>query len=189
MSAIVLSAVAEPTVWHDVPSVTLSDQTLRQRKARVLAQMRRHGYDTLIVYADKEHGGNFEYLTGFIPRFEEALLVLHREGEAVLVLGNENLKLAAFARLENRVIHAPWFSLPNQPMSNEKSLPQLLQDAGISSGKTLGLVGWKLFTGSADDRSQMFDLPAFIVDAIRQAAGPQAVVARCWQQKASPTAW
>jgi hypothetical protein len=37
-------------------------------------------------------------------------------------------------------------------------------------------VGWKLFTGSADDRSQMFDLPAFIVDAIRQAAGPQAVV-------------
>jgi hypothetical protein len=37
-------------------------------------------------------------------------------------------------------------------------------------------VGWKLFTGSADDRSQMFDLPAFIVDAIRQAAGQQAVV-------------
>lgn len=36
MSAIVLSAVAEPTVWHDVPSVTLSDQTLRQRKARYL---------------------------------------------------------------------------------------------------------------------------------------------------------
>ncbi len=48
--------------------------------------MHQHGYDTLIVYADKEHGGNFEYLTGFIPRFEEALLVLHREGEAVLVL-------------------------------------------------------------------------------------------------------
>lgn len=104
MPAIVLSAVAQPTVWHDVPSVTLSDETLRQRKARVLAQMHQHGYDTLIVYADKEHGGNFEYLTGFIPRFEEALLVLHREGEAVLVLGNENLKLAAFARLENRVV-------------------------------------------------------------------------------------
>jgi creatinine amidohydrolase/Fe(II)-dependent formamide hydrolase-like protein len=67
MAAIVLSAVAQPTVWHDVPSVTLSDETLRQRKARVLAQMRQHGYDTLIVYADKEHGGNFEYLTGFIP--------------------------------------------------------------------------------------------------------------------------
>jgi hypothetical protein len=54
--------------------------------------------------------------------------------EAVLVLGNENLKLAAFARLENRVIHAPWFSLPNQPMSNENPA-QLLQDAGIAAGK------------------------------------------------------
>ena len=101
MAVVTLSTVPQPPLWHDVPSVTLSDQTLRQRKARVLAQMRRHDYDTLIVYADKEHGGNFEYLTGFIPRFEEALLVLHREGEAVLVLGNENLKLAAFARLEN----------------------------------------------------------------------------------------
>lgn len=176
MATIALSTVAPPTVWHDLPSVTLSDETLRQRKANVLARMACDGYDTLVIYADKEHGGNFEYLTGFIPRFEEALLVLHREGEAVLVLGNENLKLAAFARLENRVIHAPWFSLPNQPMSTEKSLPQLLQDAGIVAGKTLGLAGWKLFTGDADDRTQMFDLPAFIVDAIRQAAGPQAVL-------------
>jgi membrane protein YqaA with SNARE-associated domain len=42
--------------------------------------------------------------------------VLQRDGEAVLVLGNENLKLAAHARLANRVLHAPWFSLPNQPV-------------------------------------------------------------------------
>jgi hypothetical protein len=76
--------------------------------------------DTLIVYADKEHGGNFEYLTGFIP-VSKKLLVLHRDGEAVLVLGNENLKLAGHARLENRVIHAPWFSLPNQPMDTRKT--------------------------------------------------------------------
>src|SRR5690606_34233265 len=102
----------------------------------------------LVVYADKEHGGNFEYLTGFIPRFEEALLVLQASGEAVLVLGNENLKLAAHARLTNRVIHAPWFSLPNQPMDNKKPLPELLKEAGVTAGKTLGLAGWKLFTGS-----------------------------------------
>lgn len=176
MAVITLSPVAQPDVWHDLPSVTLSDETLRQRKAKVLAHMRQHGLDTLIVYADKEHGGNFEYLTGFIPRFEEALLVLHGAGETVLVLGNENLKLAACARLENRVIHAPWFSLPNQPMTNDQPLSQLLQDAGVSAGKKLGLAGWKLFTGHADDRAQMFDLPAFIVDAIRQAAGPQAVL-------------
>ena len=133
MAVVTLSTVPQPPLWHDVPSVTLNDDTLRLRKSRVLANMRQSGVDTLIVYADKEHGGNFEYLTGFIPRFEEALLVLHRDGEAVLVLGNENLKLAGHARLENRVIHAPWFSLPNQPMETGKTLAQRLQEAG---GKT-----------------------------------------------------
>lgn len=165
---------SSPPLWRDVPSVTLDDETLRLRKAKVLANMLQRGLDTLIVYADKEHGGNFEYLTGFIPRFEEALLVLHRDGEAALVLGNENLKLAGYARLENRVIHAPWFSLPNQPMDTRKTLAQLLQEAGVAAEKSIGLAGWKLFTGAADNRSQMFDLPAFIVDALRQAAGPQA---------------
>lgn len=173
MAVVTLSTVPQPPLWRDVPSVTLDDDTLRLRKAKVLAKMLQRGLDTLIVYADKEHGGNFEYLTGFIPRFEEALLVLHRDGEAVLVLGNENLKLAGYARLENRVIHAPWFSLPNQPMDTRKTLAQLLQEAGVAAEKSIGLAGWKLFTGAADDRSQMFDLPAFIVDALRQAAEPQ----------------
>ncbi len=171
-----LQTVPQPAVWHHLPSVTLSDDTLRERKAKVLAGMASRGLDTLVIYADKEHGGNFEYLTGFIPRFEEALLVLHSEGDAVLVLGNENLKLAAHARLENRVVHAPWFSLPNQPMDNQQSLPEVLQNAGIVAGKNYGLVGWKLFTGAQDDAWKMFDLPCFIVDAIRQAAGPDATL-------------
>ncbi|MDK9366032.1 M24 family metallopeptidase [Lelliottia wanjuensis] len=169
MLMVTLSSVPQPAVWHGIPSVTLSDETLRERKANVLRRMQQQGLDALVIYADKEHGGNFEYLTGFIPRFEEALLVLHSTGEAVLVLGNENLKLAAHARLENRVVHAPWFSLPNQPMDNQQSLPALLKSAGVTAGKTLGLAGWKLFTGKGDDVNQMFDLPAFIVDAIRLA--------------------
>lgn len=174
MSAVTLSTIAEPPVWDRVPCVPLSDETLHLRNSAVRARMWQQGTDSLIVYADKEHGGNFEYLTGFIPRFEEALLILHKEGDAVLVLGNENLKLARFARLDNRVLHAPWFSLPNQPMNTTKTLAEVLQEAGIVAGRSLGLAGWKLFTGRADETQQMFDLPAFIVDAIRQAAGPQA---------------
>ncbi|MDX6018984.1 M24 family metallopeptidase [Scandinavium sp. V105_16] len=165
-----LKTMPQPPCWTDIPSVTLTDATLAARKARVLDRMHQQGIDTLIVYADKEHGGNFEYLTGFIPRFEEALLVLHLDGEAGLVLGNENLKLAPHARLKNRVLHAPWFSLPNQPMDNPQSLPEILQTAGITGGKTLGLAGWKLFTGANDNTRQMFDIPSFIVDAIRDAA-------------------
>nr|WP_318382476.1 M24 family metallopeptidase [uncultured Enterobacter sp.] len=171
-----LTKIAQPTVWHAVPSVTLSDDTLQQRLLAVRERMQTRDIDTLIVYADKEHGGNFEYLTGFIPRFEEALLILHKEGEAVLVLGNENLKLAAHARLANRVVPAPWFSLPNQPMDTLKTLPQLLQDAGVTAGRTLGLAGWKLFTGGGEANRTMFDIPSFIVEALRVAAGEGAVL-------------
>jgi len=165
-----LKTLPQPPCWTHLPSVTLNDATLARRKARVLERMCQQGLDTLIVYADKEHGGNFEYLTGFIPRFEEALLVLHQKGEAILVLGNENLKLGPHARLKNRVLHAPWFSLPNQPMDTVQPLHEVLQSAGITGDKTVGLAGWKLFTGIHDNTRQMFDIPSFIVDAVREAA-------------------
>ncbi|MDA3132528.1 M24 family metallopeptidase [Atlantibacter subterranea] len=173
---IVVKNIPQPDCWLDVPSVPLTDATLKKRKARVLARMAQLSLETLIVYADKEHGANFEYLTGFIPRFEEALLVLHQDGEAVLVLGNENLKLAAHARLENRVMHAPWFSLPNQPMTNAASLPDTLRLAGMADKKRIGVAGWKLFTSEYDDNTQLFDLPSFIVDSLRAAVTPDCVL-------------
>lgn len=173
---IVVKPIPQPDCWLDVPSVPLTDATLKKRKSRVLARMAQLSLETLIVYADKEHGANFEYLTGFIPRFEEALLVLHQNGEAVLVLGNENLKLAAHARLENRVVHAPWFSLPNQPMTNAASLPDTLRLAGLADKKRIGVAGWKLFTSEYDDNTQLFDLPSFIVDSLRAAVTPDCVL-------------
>ena len=36
---------------------------------------RRAGYDALVVYADREHFANLSHLTGFDPRFEEAILL------------------------------------------------------------------------------------------------------------------
>ena len=56
--------------------------------------MAKEQYDALIIYADKEHGSNFEYFTGFIPRFEEGLLIIDKNDKATLVLGNENLKMS-----------------------------------------------------------------------------------------------
>lgn len=165
-----LQPLTQPPVWIRLPSVLLSDATLAERKTRVLTRMRQQSIETLIIYADKEHGGNFEYLTGFIPRFEEALLVLHQNGEAVLVLGNENLKLAPHARLANRVVHAPWFSLPNQPGESHETLVERLRSAGVTGPKCLGLVGWKLFSGLQCSSRQLFDIPSFIVEAIREAA-------------------
>ncbi|AKF38959.1 aminopeptidase P family N-terminal domain-containing protein [Yersinia enterocolitica] len=163
-----LSPIDAPPRCNAVTKVAISDSTITARKAKVIANMARANIDYLLVYADKEHGGNFEYLTGFIPRFEEAALVLHASGKIFLLLGNENLKLSQYARVSNTAIHIPYFSLPNQPMNNSKTLADLLADTGIQQAKKVGIAGWKLFTSKLDDNSQLFDIPHFILSAIKQ---------------------
>lgn len=98
----------------------LTERTIAQRMQKLLAQMAREGYATLIIYGDVEHSGNFEYLTGFMTRFEEGLLVLHADGRAALLVGNENIKLARHCRIPAQVLHCPMPSLPNQPMTGQR---------------------------------------------------------------------
>ena len=112
-----LRQVGSPETDAGIP-VMLTDKTMQERLQRVLARMQAEQLDSLVFWCDLEHGSNFEYLTGFLTRFEEGLLVLKSDGDACLILGNENLKLGVHSRLKARVIHCPYFSLPNQPMDN-----------------------------------------------------------------------
>lgn len=163
-----LEPIPLPPTFPDVASHVMADETLHRRLAAIVQRMKQHQITQLIVYADKEHGSNFEYLAGFIPRFEEALLVVNQQGELAYIMGNENLKLVPFARNPGRCLHAPLFSLPNQPMSGETSLSLLLSQAGIVAGARTGLVGWKLFSPA---QQTLFDLPQFICAAAADAAG------------------
>ena len=156
--------------------VMLTDGTMEERLQKVLSRMEEERIDTLVVYADLEHGNNFEYLTGFLPRFEEALLVLHADGQAFMVMGNENLNKVPSARIKATAIHAPYFSLPNQPMACEKGFVEILKEAGIGSGARIGIAGWKNFTSPYEDNAQLFDVPSYIVDRIRQLAGEDGTV-------------
>ena len=89
-----LKEIEAPKPEEGLIPVMLSDETMQNRKARLLENMQKDGFDAVVVYADLEHGSNFEYLCGFLPRFEEALLILHANGKAFMVLGNENLNKA-----------------------------------------------------------------------------------------------
>ncbi|MBD9551239.1 M24 family metallopeptidase [Pantoea sp. PNT01] len=168
-----LEVIASPPVFPGIASPVLSDETLHRRLAAIIQRMQEQKIAQLIIYADKEHGSNFEYLAGFIPRFEEALLVVNQQGALTYIMGNENLKLVPFARNPGRCLHAPLFSLPNQPMRGEQPLDQLLNEAGIVAGERTGLVGWKLFTGR---QQGMCDLPQFVYAAAAQAAGSDALL-------------
>ncbi|WP_455810644.1 M24 family metallopeptidase [Pseudomonas graminis] len=166
-TTIKLGPTTAPVKFTQVEPVLLTDETILARKEKILNGMKNEGFDALVIYADKEHGANFAYLTGFIPRFEEGLLILETSGRCTLVLGNENLKLARFSRVPVTLAHSPYFSLPNQPMDNEAPLENIFTAAGLSEKNKVGLVGWKMFTPAAGNGKTFFDLPYFIVEAVR----------------------
>ena len=76
-----------------------SDAVYQDRLNAVCKAMAAENLDAMLIYADREHGSNFGYFTGFEPRFEEACLVIHRDGTAWIMLGNESLKMHQYSRI------------------------------------------------------------------------------------------
>ena len=100
-----------------------------------------------------------------------------QDGQAALMVGNENRKMCAHSALRAGLVHVAYFSLPNQPMGNDKDMAGLFAEAGIKPGMTVGVAGWKMFTSQLEDNSQLFDVPCFIMDGIKKAAGHGALKA------------
>ena len=120
-------------------------------EARIAAARQRAadaGYDVLMVYADREHFANLAYLTGFDPRFEEALLILTQDRIPTLLVGNEDMAYTAISPIELQLVLYQTFSLLGQPRSSSAPLTTILRDAGIGAtvGKRIGIAGWKYFT-------------------------------------------
>lgn len=164
---IIYDKVSMPVKHENYIPVDISVDTMKEHRKKVIAKIEEYGLDVLMIYADREHGANFAYLTGFEPRFEEAVLILHKDGGCYLLLGNENLKMSKFSFIQGEVIHVPHFSLPYQPMEPAISLRSLISQAGICDGMKIGCVGWKLFTSVCPDDDNLIDIPYFIIDAVR----------------------
>lgn len=142
-------------------------------EARITAARRRAadaGYDVLIVYADREHFANLAYLTGFDPRFEEALLILAPDRTPTLLVGNEGMAYTAISPLELQVILYQTFSLISQPRSSSAPLMTILQDAGIgmTGSKRVGFAGWKYFVPAETPMpDHWLEVPAYLVETLR----------------------
>lgn len=156
--------------------VLLTEETIIDRKNKVIDNMKKTGLSSIIIYADKEHGGNFEYLTGFIPRFEEALQILNVNGTSTLVLGNENYNKAKYSLLKSEGILCPLFSLPNQPMGDFKPVEHYLEQVNIDTSKKVGLVDWKLLSNDYGDFHKSTSIPSFIVEGIQKIVPNEKIV-------------
>jgi Xaa-Pro aminopeptidase len=149
----------------------LSAALYAARLERLRERAEAGGYDRLVIYADREHSANVAYLTGFDPRFEEAMLIVGPSGEPALVVGNECYAIAGAAPLPLRRHLFQDFSLPGQPRDRSRPLAEILGDEGIARGSRVGVVGWKTYSNR-----EMSDAPAFLVDELRRIAGPSGTV-------------
>jgi Xaa-Pro aminopeptidase len=144
----------------------IPDAVYADRMSRFVERAGEAGYDRLIVYADREHSANLSYLTGFDPRFEEALLIVGGDELPLVLVGNECVGMAEAAPLPMRVELFQDFSLPGQPRDRSRPLREILAGEGISGGTRVGVIGWKAYA-----RPDMLDAPAFLIDELRAATG------------------
>ena len=140
----------------EAPVITKEDYESRIQKLLDVASP----YSHLLIYADKEHFSNLEYLTGYDPRYEECLYIL-RPGELPrLVLGNEGMGQAQCVTAPHEKILCQLFSPMGQPRGTSSTLSKIFQSAGLGMGSnTPRFTGWASTSGTG--RSWSAGIPAF----------------------------
>jgi hypothetical protein len=154
-----------------LPTATYLDRCRRAYEAA--------GTEWLVVYSDREHNANLLFLTGFDPRFEEALFLIGPSGKHVLITGNESIEYAVLAGLNGMELAlCQTFSLLGQTRAKAPSLERVLQQAGIRPGTSIGVVGWKYLEPEQWDlNGASFFVPAFVVASLARVAGsPEALL-------------
>ncbi len=174
LTAVDLPDFGMPDAMPELPGAVHAARlaALRDRAAE-------RGYGALVLWADREHSANLAWLTGFDPRFEEAILVddLASSGDRggrpdpLILAGNECYGVAGAAPLPMRRERFQDLSLPGQPRDRSRPLAEILAGEGITAGSRVGVVGWKTY----DDRATI-EAPSFLVDALRRLVGPSGAV-------------
>lgn len=167
------------------PPPSLDAAIYRSRLDATRKRARASGFDVLVVWGDREHAANLSYLSGFDARFEEALLILAADGARAprLLVGNECLGFAPDPAIRIEVELWQDLSLMGQPRERSRTLREILADEGVIASARVGCVGWKTYSpaliGAESMRtpSQAIDMPAFVVDLLRELTGPTGNVA------------
>ncbi len=156
-------------VEPEIPIFTRSDYG--DRIAMLIDRMKAADLTHAIIYADREHFSNMEYLTGYDPRFEEALLIISRDGELTLLVGNEGFAYSFITPLDVKRVLYQNFSLQGQLRENLKSLKEIFEESKIKNNSKIGIIGFKYFEpGHIKDHIHMSDIPSYIIDEISEIA-------------------
>jgi hypothetical protein len=162
-----------PEVEPKIPA-----ETYRARLNQLARRALNEGYDLFVVYGDREHFANLAFLTGYDPRFEEALLLLDverfPEQKPLLLVGNEGVGYAAISPIVHdlEVVRFQSFSLLGQDRGSLQPLATLLHRVGAGKGKQVGVAGWKHFSPAEAERPELrLEIPSYIADELRALCG------------------
>ena len=162
---------------------SLPDEIYRRRIETLAERARVEHFDFFIVYGDREHFANIRYLTGYDPRFEEALLIISVTGnpsiKPLLLVGNEGFGYVGSSPIidDLEVVLYQSFSLLGQDRSESPRFADILQGAGIKNGVIVGTAGWKHFNeGEFPDPDYVLEIPSYIADGLRTITGDRTLV-------------
>jgi hypothetical protein len=164
-----------PTIEIPLEQPRIPASTYQRRCRETYAEA---GTDWVVVYADREHSANILFLSGFEPRFEEALLLLGSNDRRILVVGNESESYTVRAGLPGvEVMLSQTMSLMGQDRTIKPSLTAVLREAGLSAGQSFGVVGWKyLEEGEWTGAKPAFFVSSYLISVLEQiAADPNAL--------------
>ncbi len=165
---VLLPEFGEPSVMPAIPK-----QLYVNRVEECLLHAKAAGFDLVIVYGDREHVANIAYLSGYDPRFEEALLIFGKTETPQLLIGNEGWGYAELCDGPYERILCQTFSLPAQPRGESKGFPDILAASGVSKGARVAAIGWKPVTALDNGFSDgAVDIPEFITAEVRKLIGP-----------------
>lgn len=173
MAEITVAYKSVPSPANEIPPYRpeVGTEVYAARLENLRQRMQATEFDALIIYADREHAANFSYMTGFGPRFEEALLLVLLSADPIAILGNENLGMPDFCPVRLKSAYFPTFSLISQPRQDIRQLEEILRQHGLRHGMTVGTVGWKYYTEKDGCPVDSIELPAFIVQTIGEVTG------------------
>lgn len=125
-------------------------------------------FSHLIIYADREHFSNLEYITGYDPRFEECFIILRKNETPVLVLGNEGMGQSRCITIPVERKLCQMLSPLGQARGASQSPGEIFEEAGIDQNSRVGVLGWKSFgPKECTDWKHSFETPSFLIDALR----------------------
>ena len=159
----------EPYIMEEA-GTRIPEFNSKDYEARISAlaqKMKRSGITHCVVYGDREHFANVEYLTGYDPRFEETLLIVSVAGEVSLLVGNEGWAYSYITPLNVHRILYQNFSLQGQPRDKLIPLEDILINFGIGKDSMVGVIGFKYFEERhLKNHAESVDIPSYLVDAL-----------------------